>query len=90
MKRIVLTALCLTVSVLVSCTSSTQTCRASGLTQGEFYSYQYNDSDGVVHSGYNIQGDQNGYYTIGGVDSGIDCRSINIYAEQVAELEYIL
>jgi hypothetical protein len=77
MKRKILVALLVFgLSVLGACSGGTQTCTATGLTAGAWYSYYHVDSEGTEYSG-NFQA-PGSTFQITDVPSSIDCSSLNI------------
>ena len=75
MRKQVQVALLLFVLGIGACTG-TQTCRISGLTQGQAYWYSYVDADGNTHSGdFTAEGST---FDITGVDDSVDCSSVDV------------
>jgi hypothetical protein len=79
MRKKILAALLLSVLMGIAACSGTQTCRVTGLTVGQRYLFGYEDG-----AGNTIVGEfwaPSTTYDITGVDSSIDCGSIDVFRE---------
>ena len=83
MRKKILTALLLSVLTGIAACSGSQTCRVTGLTVGQTYIYGYEDGAGNTIVGeFEARGTT---YDIPGVDSSIDCGSIDVLREDLPE-----
>lgn len=75
MRKKILTALLFVVAVITAC-SGTKTCTATGLTVGQSYLYGYEDGAGNTVVGEFTA--TSSTFQLSGVDSSVNCGSIDL------------